>query len=250
MDDSENGKSKNFFKYVFNFNEESKHEMLNIVQYSLLAIIPIVILNKLMQKFVPEADELKSSLEIVFEILAQIIFIFITLLIVDRFITFFSTYSGTEYPKFSVVYIILPFLMITLSLQTKLGEKVNIIVERINELWEGKGHDNKGGQGGQGGQGGSKNTNIKVIQPISNGMQPPPPPIPTNNYSGTTSINQLPASSMGSGAISQPREQLPDYNSMHQNNPTPLVNAHSPTNPYSEPMAANDALGGGSFGGW
>jgi len=243
MDDSESEKSKNFLKYVFNFNEESKNEMLNIIQYSLLAIIPIVFLNKIMQKFVPEADESKSSLEIIFEILAQIIFIFISLLIVDRFITFFSAYSGTDYQKFSVIYIVLPFLMITLSLQTKLGEKVNILVERINELWEGKTYDS--GEKAQ-------NTNIKVIQPISqnNGMQPPPPPIPTNNYSGTTSISQLPSSSAGTSVISQPREQLPDYNSMHKNNPTPLVNANSPQNSYNEPMAANDALGGGSFGGW
>ena len=57
-----------FFKHVFNFNEDSKAEMLNIIQYAVLAIIPIVILNKYILKFVPEADEDKGSLEIVAEV--------------------------------------------------------------------------------------------------------------------------------------------------------------------------------------
>ena len=41
-----NGKP-GFFKHVFNFDEQSKAEMLNIVQYAVLALIPVVILNKL-----------------------------------------------------------------------------------------------------------------------------------------------------------------------------------------------------------
>jgi hypothetical protein len=63
-----NGKP-GFIKHVFNFNEESKSDMLNIIQYAVLALVPIVILNKLMQRFVPEADEEKSSIEITAEVL-------------------------------------------------------------------------------------------------------------------------------------------------------------------------------------
>ena len=52
-----------FFKHVFNFDEDSKAEMLNIVQYSVLALIPVVMFNKSMQRFIPEADEEKGSIE-------------------------------------------------------------------------------------------------------------------------------------------------------------------------------------------
>ena len=45
-----------FFKHVLNFDEDSKSDMLNVIQYSIISIIPIVILNKSMQKYVPEAD--------------------------------------------------------------------------------------------------------------------------------------------------------------------------------------------------
>jgi hypothetical protein len=38
----------------------------------------------------------------------------------------------------SIIFIILAVLMITLSLQTKLGEKVSVLTERLTELWEGK----------------------------------------------------------------------------------------------------------------
>ena len=48
-------KPSGFVNHVFNFNDESKDEMMNIVQYAVLAIIPVVVLNKLTQKFVPEA---------------------------------------------------------------------------------------------------------------------------------------------------------------------------------------------------
>ena len=59
MDNSEES-NKNFFKHVFNFDDESKAEILNIIQYALLAIIPVIILNKLMSKYVPESNENKG----------------------------------------------------------------------------------------------------------------------------------------------------------------------------------------------
>ena len=70
------GSNKNFFKHVFDFDHEAKTEMLNIIQYALLAIIPVVILNKSMSKYVPEADDHKSSLEVSAEIIVQVIVIF------------------------------------------------------------------------------------------------------------------------------------------------------------------------------
>ena len=141
--ESSNDSKKGFFKHVFNFDNDSKSEIINIIQYALIAIIPIVILNKSMQKYVPEADEKKGSIEVLAEVLIQIIVMFLGLLIIHRVITFIPTYSGTDYPDFSVIFIILAVLMITLSLQTKLGEKVNIMVERVSELWNGKSEEPK-----------------------------------------------------------------------------------------------------------
>jgi signal recognition particle GTPase len=52
---SSNGGISGFFGYVFNFDSETKSELMNITQYALMALIPIVFLNKIMQKFIPEA---------------------------------------------------------------------------------------------------------------------------------------------------------------------------------------------------
>jgi len=216
-----------FFKHVFNFDEQSKAEMLNIVQYAVLALIPVVILNKLMQRFVPEADDEKGSVEITAEVLAQIIAMFLIMLIIHRIITFVPPYSGEKYVDFSITNIILAMLVIILSLQTKLGEKVSILVERLIDLWEGP-KDTKKGKKGQG--------SVKVSQPISQNQS-------TSQSMGSTSINSLPSS--------QTTQQSPDFNQMYQQNPTPLVGASSPGTENvdnGEPMAANDG-GMGAFGG-
>jgi hypothetical protein len=241
MDSSD--ESKSFFKHVFNFDDDSKSEILNILQYSVIAIIPIVILNKSMQKYVPESDDKKSSLEVSAEILVQIIVMFIGLLLIHRIITYIPTYSGAKYPDFHIVYIILAILMITMSLQTKLGEKVSILVDRVSELWNGK-SDNKKKNGKNG------NGTVKVSQPIS-GQQP------SSGYTDGTAINSLPTFDVtqGSQNTMQP-QQLPNYDAMYKQENTPLVGAASPgmsedMSGIMEPMAANSVLGGGSsWGSW
>jgi hypothetical protein len=228
-----NGKP-GFFKHVFNFTDESKSEMMNVVQYAILALIPVILMNKAMQKFVPEADEEKGSPELLAEIMGQVTIMFLGILIIHRIITFIPTYSGEKYVDFSVTNIILAMLVIILSLQTKLGEKVSIIVDRIMELWEGP-KDKKKGKKGQ--------NNVKVSQPISQNQ--------AMNQSlgslGSTSISSLPQQQQ------QPSQQMPDYNNMYQQDSTPMVGAASPGTEEFGPMAANSAIGGGAFGsafGW
>jgi hypothetical protein len=238
-DDSE----KNFFKYVFNFDDASKSDMLNIIQYTLIAIIPVVSLNKAMQKYVPESDDRKGSLELLAEIIIQVIGMFIGLLIIHRIITFVPTYSGINYPDFNIIFIILAVLMITLSLQTKLGEKVSVLTDRLVELWDGKPSGKKGGKNNN-----NSNNSVKVSQPISgqnNYMMPNANANSNSNmnsgYSDGTSINSLPTET----------QQLPDYNNMVRNDNNPLQNAATPGMAESfVPMAASEFLGGGFGSSW
>lgn len=244
MDSSDD--SRSFFKHVFNFDDDSKSEILNILQYSVIAIIPVVILNKTMQQYVPEADDKKSSLEVSAEVLIQIIVMFMGLLLIHRIITYIPTYSGAKYPDFHIVYIILAILMITMSLQTKLGEKVSILVDRITELWNGKSESKKKN---------GKNTNgsVKVSQPISGQLSTNQP---MGGYTDGTAISSLPTYDVNQGNQNtmQP-QQLPNYDAMFRQDTTPLVGAATPgmsegMTGIMEPMAANSVLGGGSFGSW
>ena len=120
-----------FISHVFNFDNKSKNELTNIIQYSILAIFPIVILNKTIQRFIPEADETKGSIEVLIEIILQLGLIFVGMFFIHRIITYIPTYSESKYDNLSVVNNIISFLIIILSLQTKLGEKMNIIIDRI-----------------------------------------------------------------------------------------------------------------------
>ena len=54
----------NIFNYVFNFNDENKNELMNLIQYAVLAIIPIVLILKSVKTIFPEDDENKGSIEI------------------------------------------------------------------------------------------------------------------------------------------------------------------------------------------
>ena len=223
--------NKGFFKHVFNFDDDSKSDMLNILQYSILAIIPIVILNKLIQKYVPEADEDKGSLEITSEVLIQIIAMFVGIFFINRIVSYVPTYSGVKYAEFSVTNIVLAVLLIVLGLQTRLGEKISILVERLTALYEGDTKKKKSN---------AKN-NVRVSQPIVNNNP---------NYDAhATSISSLPTIS---NAMPNQPSSSPGYDQM--SNASSMIG--SPGNQVSSggyegfqngPMAANDALGG-SFG--
>lgn len=265
--DEKSNSSNGFFKYVFNFDGDSKGEMINLVQYSILAIIPVVILNKLIQRFVPEVDENKGSIEILVEVIIQVIVMFVGLLFINRIITYIPTFSKMAYPEIQIIFFVLPVLMIILSLQTRIGEKVSILTDRVKELWDGKmSTSSSGNSKNQQGQSNSQNNkNVRVSQPISNnnmgGMSGMGGANTMNNnaqmmslqssnmYNDGTAINQLPTysqqnntSTSGSGSSSSGNtQQLPDYNSMYQLDSTPMIGASSPGGGV---VPASELLGG------
>lgn len=236
---TKNSSSKEgFFKHVFNFNADSKSELLNIIQYAIIAVIPVIILNKATQRFIPEADDEKNSLELLAEIIIQLLTMFLGIFFINRFVTYFPTYSGEKYPEFNVTTIVLAVLVIVLSLQTKLGEKVSILVDRLMELWDGTNSSNeKNKKGAKGGK-------VKVSQPISQGSMAQSA-MNQSMVAGTTSISQLPSYGSGNQMPASIPPQMPDYNTMNQNDQGAIQSAGYES--FGNIMAANEALGG-SFG--
>lgn len=230
-------KGSGFFNHVLDFGEDSKEDMSNIVQYAVLAIIPVIILNKATQKFIPEADEQKGNFEILAEVLAQITSMFIGILIIHRIITYIPTYSGKKYSELFVTSNILAVLVIVLSLQTKLGEKVSILVDRLVELWEGPSDIKKPGL--------KKASSVKVSQPISQNQS-----IVNQSLGQSTPISQLPtAPQLTRQPAQQPQQSSQDYiNTYRQENTMGLTQNYGLNNQMmdNEPMAAN--FGGSSFG--
>jgi len=196
------GAQKGFIKHVFSFEDEDKSEMMNVIQYALMAVIPVILLNKTMQKYVPEADDEKGSLEITAEVLLQIVVMFIGMHIINKMVIYVPPYGGAKYPDFSVVNVILSVLVIVLSLQTKLGEKVSILVDRLMNLWDGSSSESGKKQKG-------KNGGVKVSQPISLPQQQQQQ---QQQQMMSTPISQLP---MNNQQQQQQQQQMqPEYDMM------------------------------------
>lgn len=218
-----------FINYLLTLDEDNKIDLLNIIQYTVLAIIPIILILKAVKHFVPEEDESKGNLEILLESVGQIIFMLIGLWFTDRIIRYFGTYSGKEYQAFNSITFILPFLLIISTMQTKLGSKINILIERTMDLINGNNEAKENVK---------QEKNVKVSQPIAGQHQP--------SQSDTLDTSQLLPSNRGLTSIPQQSTNNTDFNDMYQNTSNPLQNADTPG--QNEPLAAND--GGSMFGSW
>lgn len=227
-----------FFKYVFNFDDENKHLLLNMLQYTVLAIIPVMLLLKTTKYIVPEEDDSKGSLEILAESVGQILFIMLAVWFTNKIIRYIPTYSGEEYGKFNETNFIIPFVIILATLQTKLGAKLNILADRVGLLWTGKTASSTTAKQGNGGG------TVKVSQPLAgggNGGGYAPQHQPSQaDYLDRNQI--LPSNpSMSAMPQQQAPRQSPDFNQMYQNQATGMPGA-------MEPMAANEGFGG--FSSW
>ena len=217
--------SKSFFGFLFNMKDPETNTM-NMLQYSFIALIPIIILLKIVN-IIPEANE---SIEILFEIILQLIIIIIGIVIIHRFTIYFNTLSKVPYPEIQTFSIVLSIILTLFIVHSKINDKVSILVERVRP--------NK--------------TNAKSTQKTTNSST-------TNTSANTSSMNTSMNTSMNSSMISsmnpmhshanQPKQTLPDYNEMYNNQPITLQNTTLVTAPNAVdmgPIAANEAFS--SFG--
>jgi hypothetical protein len=232
------GDTIGFFKYVFNFDEDNMCAILNLMQYTVMAMIPVLFILKGVKNLVPEEDETKGSLEILLESVGQILFIVSAIWITNKMIRYFPTYSGCEYEDFTPTTFMIPFLIILSTMQSKLGLKLNILVDRVVDAWHGKSSET-------GAAAGQKNNNVRVSQPLSGGQpqhQPSQADFRDQLLPSNPQLTQMP-----SQHIAQP-QQSPDFNQMHHSQATPLQGAQHPGGGLFEPMAANEGIGS-MFGG-
>jgi len=217
---SDTSNKKTFFSHVFSTTEESKAEIMNVAQYSFMGIIPIVMLNKLIQRFIPEADPEKSTLELLAEILIQVVVMFGGIILIHRIITYVPTYSEFKYESLTLTNVILAFLVLVLSIQTKLGIKVNILFDRVMDLWNGTDSSAE------------KPTNKKNVRTSSGSRHVPSQGDSLDSFQG----DMFPPAPLATTPV---RQQQPMMQTMGQQQPQPQESFG--------PMAANAALGG-AFG--
>jgi hypothetical protein len=225
-----------FFKYVFDFDETNKALIFNMLQYAILAIIPTVLVLKAIGFIIPEEDDSKGSIELFAEVVGQLTLLILSMWFINKMVRYIPTYSGVAYHAFNETNFLIPFLIIMLTMQTRLGEKISILGDRVMDLWEGrKPETNKPVDKKSGG--------VKVSQPIS-GVQnngPNQPPLVNNSTLGLSGVtgNGQPMTQSAQAAALTPPYQDPNFNQFYENDPMPLMNA-------SDPIAANEM--GSAFG--
>lgn len=192
-----------FLNHVFSFTEEGKAEIYNAIQYGVTAIVPIVVLNKTIQRFIPEPDLDKGSIEILVEIILQLVIIFVGIILIHRIITYIPTFSKYKYESLTITNVILAFMIIVLSLQTKIGIKTNILYERVVDMWEGntgsdkKHYPKKGGMSSEG------------MTTLGNSHSPSSADHLDNNQSGV--FPPAPISPMNAGGGGGNKQQMESY---------------------------------------
>ena len=223
-----------FFNYVFNFDSDNKAILLNMFQYIIIALIPVIVLLKVIKEYIPEDDDKKDSIELLIEIVIQLGVLFIAMYLIDKIIRYFPTYSKVPYTKFNEISFIIPTLVLIMTMQTKLGAKINILYDRTLELWNGKTQT----------RGGNNQGNIRVSQPI---VMP-----------GSHQVSR--ADTLDNTIMAPRANQLPQQNNISLIDSLPnMMNSGGNGNNFQnqamqnafmdsmEPMAANGALGG-AFG--
>jgi hypothetical protein len=120
-----------FFDYITTITPNEKTQLMNMIQYGGLTILPILLVLKLMKLYVPSEDPFKASTELVIEVLVQLIVIVVAFFFIHKLVVYLPTYSGREYDKFSLLSGLLPLFFLMFTLDTKLGEKLNILLDRL-----------------------------------------------------------------------------------------------------------------------
>ena len=218
---SDNG---SFVKHVFNFDNDTKNELMNMIQYLLLAIIPLTFFNKLICSFIPEVDESKGNFDLLSEVVLHLLLTILSIYFVNRVITFVPTYSGRTLDNVNFINIALVLLMFNRKSKTKL----DVLYKRVQAMWDGEEPTNK--------KKSRKNGNqpvVKVSQPITGGAATP--------TRGPNSADYLKAHAQ-MNAPNTDADPGTNNNMYSQNGFNGLQDAQIPA--MQEPMAAN------SFGGF
>jgi len=240
-----------FIKHMSEFDATTKARLLNMAQYTLLAVVPITLVEKGMTSLFPEADKDKGSAELLAEMAFQIIITLVILFFIHRLITYIPTYSGEPMESLQLLSVATVFLVASIQSESLTsGKKAGILYRRASELWEGKEAKKKKEKG--------KGSVVKVTQPIARNGFP--------THQASRADYAMAHNRMGGGRPAPPSSATPGVEpisatsqSIYGGPVNKLIDANVAGGPLGpnvgmlqsegvqEPMAANAMLGG-SFG--
>ena len=123
--------SKSFIDYITSFSATEKAQVMNLVQYCGIAVLPLLAVLKIMKIYMPISNPLKPTSELVFEVIVQLLVILVSFFFIHKLVFYFPTYSEVKYESFSLLSGMLPLLFLMFTLDTKISEKLNVLFDRL-----------------------------------------------------------------------------------------------------------------------
>ena len=276
--------NQGFFSYVFKLSKFKQEDLLNIIQYSSLSIIPIMLFIYFTKKYSPGATHEDSSLYMFIITFIELMVMIIGIFFIDRIINYIPTFSGKYYESINLTTVIIVFVILMLISHAGFRERTAILLYRFDtwftvDNWiasklgytprpfnlfsyeEGQYNLEVGRVPGEGrpdvpqdtiakaknkakgktGTAANKQTsNQTTVNPQISQQYAAPPPLPVqgpsmSNYGG----------GMGGGNMMQ--QPVQNFNTS-----TPMAGGATfdMDGGFSEPEAANGALGGSSWSSW
>ncbi len=251
--------NQGFFTYVFKLSKFKQEDLMNIVQYTLLSIVPVVLFIYFTKKYFPSLEESDSSLYIFTVTVIELIFMIIGIFFIDRIINYIPTYSGKYYETINLTTIVVIFVLFMLITETGFKKRTLVMLERFDkfffiddalirkfggevrpfnfatdEIFRDKKQPNKNNKN-NGNNKGNAGAGPRVEGMATNMSQQAPPSIHIPTAGPMLPQQALPMGGGGGGG----------YNG--GGNGGSNMDGFVPEQ-YAEPMAANAALGGGGWG--
>jgi hypothetical protein len=123
-------KTESFLGYMTTVTILEKNELLNVFQYILLVIIPLVLFLKFMKDYIPPESASKSSIEITTEVVIQLFLIFVVFWLIHKVVMYIPTYSTVPYEKLNLIQIAMPVLFLLFCMKSSISEKLSILLDR------------------------------------------------------------------------------------------------------------------------
>jgi hypothetical protein len=122
--------SGSFVNYMFSMSDGEKVEIINMFQYIILAIIPVIIIVRLMQNYIPPLNNKKATIEILIELIVQLVVLFALFFFVHKLIAFIPTYTKQQYQNVQFLPLVLPLLFVLFTMDKNVGEKAQLLLKR------------------------------------------------------------------------------------------------------------------------
>lgn len=123
--------SNTFFGHMTSFDKNQKAEFMNMIQYALLVLIPIILVNKGLGELFSNSVDDKTSIELSLEVIAELFILLTGIYFVHRIVSYIPTYSETPYSSFNFIGITLVLMVIIFSFQTNISAKTQNVLDNL-----------------------------------------------------------------------------------------------------------------------